>query len=107
MVSLVLLHGAAESWALSRTQLSRLETLTMIKERRLRWLRRSDNNMVKQLLFATRVTGHVQSIGRPCGTWMHYAIEGCEGHRTANGLPQLRMDLAERNHEHTYLGRNC
>ena len=27
MVSSVLLHGAAESWALSRTQLSRLETL--------------------------------------------------------------------------------
>ena len=27
MVLSVLLHGAAESWALSRTQLSRLETL--------------------------------------------------------------------------------
>ena len=35
----------------------------MIKERRLRWLghaaRRSDNNVVKQLLFATRIPGHV------------------------------------------------
>ena len=35
----------------------------MIKERRLRWLghaaRRSDNNMIKQLLFATRIPGHV------------------------------------------------
>ena len=31
--------------------------------------------MVKQLLiFATRVPGHVQPIGRPCGTWMHYAM---------------------------------
>ena len=29
----------------------------------------SDNNMVKQLLFATR-PGHVQPVGRPCGTWM-------------------------------------
>ena len=99
----VLLHGAAESWALSRTQLSRLETLhnswlrcitrdrpdsistkdlmekthqlpisVMIKERRLRWLghaaRLSDNNMVKQLLFATSIPGHVQPVGRPCGT---------------------------------------
>ena len=49
----------------------------MIKERRLRWLghaaRRSDNNMVKQLLFATRIPEHVQPVGRPCGTWMHYA----------------------------------
>ena len=49
----------------------------MIKERRLRWLgyaaRHSDNNMVKQLLFATRVPGHVQPAGWPCGTCMHYA----------------------------------
>ena len=36
--------------------------------------RRSDNNMVKQLLFATRIPGHVQPVGRPCGTWMHYAM---------------------------------
>ena len=34
----------------------------------------SDNNMVKQLLFATRIPGHVQPVGRPCGTWMHYAL---------------------------------
>ena len=50
----------------------------IIKERRLRWLghaaRRSNNNMVKQLLFATRIPGHVQPVGRPCGTWMHYAM---------------------------------
>ena len=49
----------------------------MIKERRLRWLghaaRRSDNKMVKQLLFATRIPGHVQPVGRPCGTW-NYAM---------------------------------
>ena len=31
-------------------------------------------NMVKQLLFATRIPGHVQPVGRPCGTWMHYAM---------------------------------
>ena len=30
--------------------------------------------MVKQLLFATRIPGHVQPVGRPCGTWMHYAM---------------------------------
>ena len=102
MVLSVPLHGAAESWALSRTQLSRLETLhnswlrcitrdtvgsldsistkdlmekthklpisVMIKVRRLRWLghaaHRSDNGMVKQLIFA-RVPGHAQPVGRP------------------------------------------
>ena len=30
--------------------------------------------MVKQLLFATRILGHVQPVGRPCGTGMHYAM---------------------------------
>ena len=52
----------------------------MIKERRLRWLghaaRRSGNNMVKQLLFATRIPGHVQPVGRPCGT--SRAGTGCQ-----------------------------
>ena len=50
--------------------------------------------------------GHVQPVGRPCGTWMHYAMrdEGRERHGTANGLPQPRMELAERSHEQTYLG---
>ena len=50
----------------------------MIKERRLRWIghaaRHSDNNIAQQLLFATRVSGHVQPVGQPCGTWMHYAM---------------------------------
>ena len=49
----------------------------MIKERRLRWLghaaRCSDNNMVRQLLFATRIPGHVQPVGRPCGTWIMFS----------------------------------
>ena len=79
----------------------------MIKERRLRWLghaaRRSDNNMVKQLLFATRIPEHVQPVGRPCGTWMHYAMR--DG--SANGLPQPRMELAEKSLEQTYLGWYC
>ena len=26
------------------------------------------------VLFATRIPGHVQPVGRPCGTWMHYAM---------------------------------
>ena len=137
MVLSVLLHGAAESWALSRIQLSRLETLhnswlrcitrdtvghpdsiswikdlmekihqlpisIMIKERRLRWLghaaRRSDNNMVKQLVFSTRIPGHVQPVGRPCGTCMHYAMRD---------VKDMGMELAERSHEHTYLGWYC
>ena len=29
--------------------------------------------------------------------------EKCEGHGSANGLPQPRMELAERYHEQTYL----
>ena len=33
----------------------------------------STGNLVKQLLFATRVPGHGQLVGRPCGPWMHYA----------------------------------
>ena len=33
--------------------------------------------------------------------------EGCEGHGSANRLPQPRMELAERSREHTYVGRNC
>ena len=24
--------------------------------------------------FATRIPGHMQPVGRPCGTWMHYAL---------------------------------
>ena len=34
-------------------------------------------------------------------------IMGCEGHGSTNGLPQPRMELAERSHEQTYLGRYC
>ena len=85
-----------------------LPITVMIKERRLRWrghaARRSGNN--KKLLFATRIPGHVQPVGWPCGTWMHYAMwdEGCEGHETANGLLQPRMELDESSHEHTYWG---
>ena len=41
------------------------------------------------------------------GCIMVLCYEGCEGHGTANGLPQPIMELAERSHEHTYLGRNC
>ena len=33
--------------------------------------------------------------------------EGCEGHGSANGLPQPRMELAERSHEQTYWGWYC
>ena len=53
------------------------------------------NNMVKQLIFATRIPGHVQPVGRPCGTVDTLCYEGCEGHGSANGLPQPRMELAK------------
>ena len=52
--------------------------------------------MVKQLLFATRLPGHVQPVGRPCGihcgTVDALCYEGCEGHGSANGLPQPRWN---------------
>ena len=71
----------------------------MIKERRLNWLghaaRRSDNNMVKQLLFATRIPGHVPTCWTALWHLDALCYEGCEGHGSANGLPQPRMELAE------------
>ena len=49
----------------------------MIKERRLRWL--GMLLVVRTIIgqaasFAMRIPGHVQPVGRPCGTWMHYAM---------------------------------
>ena len=68
----------------------------MIKERRLRWLghaaRRSDNNMVKKLIFATRVPGHVQPVGRPCGTWMHYATRDVKDMGQQKGYRSLEWN---------------
>ena len=145
MVLSVLLHGAAESWALSRTQLSRLEVETlhnswlrcitrdtvgrpdsistkdlmekthqlpisvMIKERRLRWLghaaRRSDNNIVKQLPFATRKPGHVQPVGPSCGTWMHYAMRDVKDMGQKMGYRSLEWNWPK--DEQSYLGWYC
>ena len=59
--------------------------------------------MMMMMISATRIPGHVQPVGRPCGTWMHYAMR--DG--SANGLPQPRMELAERSHEYTYWGWYC
>ena len=82
----------------------------MIKERILRWLghaaRRSDNNMIKQLLFATRIPGHVQPVWTALWHLDALCYEGCEGHGSTNGLPQP-MELAEKSHEQTYWGRYC
>ena len=121
MVLSVLLHRAAESWALSRTQLSRLETLHNS------WLRCimrdtaggpdsiSTNDLLEKshqlpinvMIKERRLT----RAGATCWTpfWHLDALcyEGSEGHGTANGLPQHRMELAERSHGQTYLGRNC
>ena len=63
--------------------------------------------MVKQLLFATRIPEHVQPVEWPCGTWMHYAMRDVKDMGQQNGLPQPRMELAERSHEQTYLGWYC
>ena len=49
------------------------------------------NNMVKQLLFATRIPGHMQPIGRPCGTWMHYAMSKRKQQRSACMLRVVTM----------------
>ena len=113
------LHGAAESWTLSRTQLSRLETLHNS------WLRcitrdtvgRPDSISTKDLMEKTHqlpISVMIKERRLTCATcwtalWHLDALcyEGCEGHGSANGLPQPRMELAERSHEHTYLGRYC
>ena len=69
----------------------------IIKERRLRWLGhaalRPDNNMVKQLIFATRVPRHVQPIGRPCGTWMHYVMRDVKDMGQQMGYRSLEWKL--------------
>ena len=41
---------------------------------------RSDNSTAKQLIFATRIPGHVQPAGRPGSTWMYYAIKDMGQH---------------------------
>ena len=68
----------------------------MIKERRLRWLghaaRHSDNIMVKQLLFATRIPEHVQPVGRPCGTWMYYAMRDVKDMEQQMGYRSLEWN---------------
>ena len=51
---------------------------------------------VKQLLFATRIPGYVQPVGRPCGTWMHHAMRDVKDMGQQMGF-QPRMELAERN----------
>ena len=127
MVLSVLLHGASESWALSRTQLSRLETLHNS------WLRCITRDTVGQpdsistkdlmekthqlpisvmikerslLLLLLLLISFCYEDTRTCATcwttlWHLDALcsEGCEGHGSASGLPQPRMELAERNHE--------
>ena len=53
----------------------------------------------------------MQPVGRPCGTWMHYAMRDVNdmgmGQQMGYRLPQPRMELAERSHEHTYVGWYC
>ena len=83
----------------------------MIRERRFRWLGHAahhlDNtgSMVKQLIFATRVPGHVQPVGRPCGTWMHYTMKDVKDIGQQMGYRSLEWNWPK--HEQTYLGRNC
>ena len=47
----------------------------------------SDSSMIKQLIFAARIPGHVQPVGRPCGIWTYCARKDVKdaGHGTANG----------------------
>ena len=44
-------------------------------------------------------------VGRPCGTWMHYAMRDVKDMGQQMGY-RSRMELAEKSHEHTYWGRN-
>ena len=55
-------------------------------------VRRSDNNMVKQLFFATRIPEHVQPVGRLCGTWMHYAMRDVKDMRQQMGCRSLEWN---------------
>ena len=49
--------------------------------------------MVKQLLFATRIPGHhVQPVGRPCGTWVHYAMRDVKDMGQQIGYRSLEWD---------------
>ena len=46
------------------------------------------SNMAKRHNFAT-ILGHVQPIGRPCGTWMHYARKDVMDMGQQNGYRSL------------------
>ena len=87
-----------------------LPNSVMIKERRLRWLghaaRRSDNNMVKQLFFATRIPEHVQPVGRPCGTWMHCATRDVKDTGQQMGYRSQEWNWLKEAMK-TYLGWYC
>ena len=53
--------------------------------------------MVKQLLLVTRVPGHVQPVGWPCGAWMYCGFMalcygGCEEYGAANGYHSLEWN---------------
>ena len=49
----------------------------------------------------------MQPVGRPCGTWMHYAMRDVKDMGQQIGLLQPTMELAERSHEQTYSGWYC
>ena len=59
----------------------------------------SDNSMVKQLIFATRVPGLFGPVRRPCGTRMYYAM------RDVKDMGQQMGNHTESSHAHIYLGR--
>ena len=75
----------------------------MIKERRLRWLGHAAR--VRTIIWSSSFF-LLRGYPDMCNLWHLDALcyEGCEVHGSANGLPQPRMELAERSHEQTYLG---
>ena len=48
--------------------------------------------MVKQLIFAKRVPGQAQPIGRPCGIWMHCAMRDVKDLRQQMGYHSLKRN---------------
>ena len=97
---------------------------TMLETLHNSWLRcitrdtvgRPDSISTKDLMEKThqrQTTSFCYEDTRACATywtalWHLDALcyEGCEGHGSANGLPQPRMELAERSHEQTYFLRD-
>ena len=51
--------------------------------------------------------GHVQPVGRPCGTWMHYAMRDVNDMGQKMGYRSLEWNWPKEAMNIPILGRNC